>query len=323
MIKKSIADLVYDILEEKNQPMHYRAITEEVMKVKKINAENPHHDVHAIMGSDHRFMKYQRGVWGLVKWKYREANLPYNLTSYCLRNGTIFLTSYLMPYFEWARDDRNAEVIFVATNGEEIKAAINYRQKLIFGFREWFQKMGLEVNDTLFIGLADEEKRKFFIIAEKETKTDLENDLSGYIFQRLREVRKPLIFSEIIESIDSHLIDQDKISEESIQKMLRQDARYVELPKDRWALTEWLNEKNQEYFHLKIAEKVNAFFSYLKNCFDLLGFQTEWNGEIVEEELFVAKALLNYKSYSLVITGLPEDYDISMVQEINWVKLRN
>ena len=84
MSRKSIADLAYDILEENRRPMHYRKITEEVMKISDIKAEKPHHGVNALMGADQRFVRYQQGIWGLLRWKYREANLPYSLTSYCL-----------------------------------------------------------------------------------------------------------------------------------------------------------------------------------------------------------------------------------------------
>jgi len=93
MHKKSIADLAYDILDKNHRPMHYRKITEELLEIKDLKAENPHHDVNASIGVDKRFIRYHRGIWGLVKWKYKEANLPYTLTSYCLRSGTIFLTS--------------------------------------------------------------------------------------------------------------------------------------------------------------------------------------------------------------------------------------
>ena len=81
MSRKSIADLAYDILEENRRPLHYRKITEEIIKIRDIKAEKPHHDVNALMGVDHRFVRHQRGIWGLLKWKYRDANLPYTLTS--------------------------------------------------------------------------------------------------------------------------------------------------------------------------------------------------------------------------------------------------
>ena len=139
MARKSIVDLAYDVLEENHRPMHYRKIAQEITKIKNIKGENPHHAVNAVMGADRRFIRYQRGIWGLVKWKYREANLPYTLTSYCLLNGTITLTSYLKPYFSWHRDDRTVEIVFVDSEGKEIKAMLNYRQKIITGFREWFQ----------------------------------------------------------------------------------------------------------------------------------------------------------------------------------------
>lgn len=320
MVKKSIADFVYDILEENHRPMHYRRITEEVIKVKKMNAENPHHDVNAIMGSDQRFIKYQRGIWGLVKWKYREAHLPYSLTSYCLRNGTIFLTSYLIPYFNWAHDDRNAEVIFIDIEGEEIKATVNYRQKLISGFQEWFQRRELDVNDTLLIGLIDEEKRKYFIIPEKETQLDIEKDMSEIIFQVIREAGRPLYFAKIYENITNQNLDQVELSGEYIKNILKNDHRFLEIHKERWGLLEWFNEMDHFSFNLSVSNKFVDFLTSLKECFDFLGYQTEWFGNF-EKELLVARAILNYKSYSMLITGLPKDYDINTVQAIHWADM--
>jgi len=315
--KKSIADLAYDILEQNHRPMHYRKITEEVMKVKELKAENPHHDVNASMGVDQRFIRYQRGIWGLVKWKYREAHLPYTLTSYCLRNGTIFLTSYLKPYFSWSRDDRNIEVIFVDIDGDEINALVNYRNKLIFGLKDWFQKSKLDVNDTLYIGLIEENKRKYFIIAEKDIRKDTEKDIGDTIYQILTEAGEPLNYSQISAGIIKQDPDRRGLFDDYIQNTLRNDQRYIEMKKERWGLFEWLSKTEQIYLNLLHAASVNDFQTSLKQCFEFFGYQAEWLDNH-QQKLLVVRAVLDYKSYSLLVAGLPKDYTMNMVRAIDW-----
>ena len=321
MYKKTIADLAYGILEENHRPMHYRKITEEVMKAKEIKAENPHHDVNALMGADQRFIRYQRGIWGLVKWKNREAHLPYNLTSYCLRNGTIFLTSYLKPYFSWSRDDRNVEVIFVDIDGEEINALVNYRQKLIFGLKEWFQKRKLDVNDTLFIGLIDGKKRKYFIIAEKDIRLDTEKNIGDTIYRILKKEGHPLNYSQIHAGIIKQDPEHRGLFDEYIKNTLKNDLRCVEIKKERWGLLEWLKKTEQLYLNLLHADSVMDFQSSLQQCFEFLGYKTEWFANY-RQGLLIARAALDYKSYSLLITGLPRDYNMNMIRAIDWPGIR-
>jgi DNA-directed RNA polymerase delta subunit len=317
MHKKSIADLAYDILEENHRPMHYRQITEEVIKVKDLKAENPHHDVNASMGVDQRFIRYQRGIWGLVKWKYREAHLPYTLTSYCLRNGTIFLTSYLKPHFSWSRDDSNIEIIFVDIDGEEINALVNYRKKLIFGLKEWYRKRKLDVNDTVLIGLIDNSKKKYFIIAEKDIRPDTKKDIGDTIYQVLKEEGQPLSYSRIYAEIIKQDPDKSSLFVEYIKSILISDSRYVEISKDHWGLIEWLNEIEQIYRNLLHADSVKDFHAFLKQCFEFLGYKVEYLDNY-RHSLLIARADLDYKSYSLLITGLPNNYDINMIRSIDW-----
>jgi len=321
MSKQSIADLAYNILEENHYPMHYRKITEEIMKIKEIKAEHPHHDVNALMGVDQRFVRYKRGIWGLLKWKYREANLPYTLTSYCLRNGTIYLTTYLKPYFSLSRDDRPVEVTFIDSDGEEIKAIVDYRQKLISGFKEWYQKKGLEVNDTILIGLIEETKRTYFLIAEKDIKFNTEQDMGDSIYQILQEEGKPLsclqIYTRVIKKEPAH----QGLFEGYIQNILSNDNRFVEMQKNLWGLFEWLDETEQLYLNLFTADNFNDFQQSLKKCFEFLGYDTQWCTDF-PNKLFLAKAALDYKSYSLIVTGLPKNYNINMVHSLDWSGMR-
>ncbi len=322
MARKSIADLIYSILEENHRPMHYRKITEEIKKIKEIKAENPHHAINAVMGADNRFVRYQRGIWGLIKWKYREANLPYTLTTYCLLNGTIFLTSYLKPYFSWHLEDRIIEVLFIDSEGEEIKAILNYRQKLITGFKEWFQKRKLKVNDTVLIGLIDQTRKRYFIIAENEIRYDKEKkDMGETIYQILHNEGEPLSFTQIYSEITKQEPEYSSLFQEYIEDILKNDARFILLHREKWALLEWLKEEEQLYHSLYFADSPESFQNSLQKCFEFLGYEVEYDKETVQQ-LLIAHAHLASKSYSLIIAGLPGNYDLNTVRSLDWFAMK-
>ncbi len=321
MPRKSIADLAYSILEENHRPMHYRKITEEIMKIKEIKADHPHHEVNALMGVDRRFVRYQRGIWGLTKWKYREANLPYTLTSYCLRNGSIFLTSYLKPYFSWHREERVVEVIFIDGEGEEIKATVDYQQKLISGFQEWFRKRELEVNDTILIGLIDESRKRYFITAEKEIKHETEKDMADIIYQILQKEGQALSFHQIYSEVTKTELQSGSLFEKYIQEILNNDFRFVLINNKQWGLWEWLNEAEQLSLNLYSADSREKIFNTLHRCFQFLGYKVEATQEI-QPSFFLARAHLAVQSYALIITGLPGNYNIDTIVSFDWLALK-
>ena len=321
MQKKSIADFAYGILKENHRPMHYRKITEELVKLKEIKAENPYQDVNASMSADCRFARYQRGKWGLVKWKYREANLPYTLTSYCLFNGTIFLTNYLKPYFCWSRDDRNIEIIFVDINGEETPALVNYRKRLIFGLKEWYTKRNLAVNDRIFIGLIDNNKRKYFIITENEINLDIEENINDIIYKALKDSGKPLKYSQIYSIIIQRETDNDGIFSSLVKNKLKNDFRYIEISKDIWGLAEWLNITDKSFKILLNADNITIFLQYLKKYFETLGYEVSYMKNY-SQKIIIANAGLGCKSYSLMVFGLPGNCIKNMNQAIDWMEIR-
>ncbi len=322
MHKKSIADLAYDILEENHRPMHYRRITEELLKIKDLKAESPHHDVNASIGTDKRFVRYHRGIWGLVKWKYKEANLPYTLTSYCLRNGTIFLTTYLRPYFGWSRDDRDIGIVFVDIDGEEIKALVNYRKRHIYGLRDWYQKRRLDVNDRIFIGLIDDNRRRYFIIAEKNIKSDTKKDISDYIYEALKEEGHPLSFSQIYSAVIKKDPDNNGLFSDYIENTLNNDMRYLKISDNQWGLIEWVNKAEQLYRILLNSSDIRSFQSSIKECFEFLGYEVDY-ADNNRQELLIARAFLDYKSYSILILGLPKNYNINMINSIDWNNIKD
>jgi len=317
LYKKTIADLAYDILEKNHRPMHYRKITDELEKIKEIKAEKPHHDVNASMGVDQRFIRYQRGIWGLVKWKFKEAHLTYTLTSYCLYTGTIFLTSYLRPYFSWSRDDTNIPITFIDTEGEEIAAFVNYRKKFIIGLREWYQKKKLDVNDRLLIGLIDDNKKKYFIIAEKDILSENEKDISDTIYHILKVEKKPLTYTQIYGAIISQEPDKRGLFSDFINNILRNDLRYIEISKGHWGLTEWLNITQKLSQNLLYANTDEDIHNLLKEAFEFLGYKVEYL-KINQQDMLIVYAELDYKSYSLIVTGLPKDYNFDIVNKIDW-----
>ncbi|MCK4309739.1 MAG: winged helix-turn-helix domain-containing protein, partial [Candidatus Atribacteria bacterium] len=119
MRHKSVADVAYEILIKHKKPLHYRKIAEELIKIKPLKVKEPYYAVNASMSGDKRFMRTKRGIWGLVRWKYKNANIKYSLTSYCLKDGTMFLTSYMRPFF--SRDKKIIEVTFIDKEGIEIE----------------------------------------------------------------------------------------------------------------------------------------------------------------------------------------------------------
>lgn len=326
MTRKSIADMAYTILEDNHYPMHYRKITEKILKVKNITAEKPHHAVNALMGVDNRFIKYQRGIWGLIKWKYREANLPYTLTSYCLLNGTIFLTSYLKPYFSWHHNDQNnrtIEITFVDSDGEIITAELNYHEKKISGFKEWFKKKDLEVNDSILIGLVDQNKKIYFILAEKETGHDVaKKDLGDMIYQILNNENNPLTFFQIHSEITRREGENTSLLKSYIENILENDSRFIFTDSEEWSLVDWMDEEDRIYHNLSFADNLEDFVHSLSICFEYFGYKIE-QAKAHPKKMFIARAELASKSYSLLISGLPKNHDINTIHSIDWSMMKD
>jgi len=131
MKHKSVADSAYEILIKQKKPLHYREITKELTKIRPLKVKEPYYAVNASMSGDKRFMRIKRGVWGLVKWQYKDANIKYSLTSYCLKDGTMFLTSYMRPFFP--KEENTVEITFIDKEGNEIEAIVNNASNYIVG----------------------------------------------------------------------------------------------------------------------------------------------------------------------------------------------
>ena len=68
-------EVCYEILKEHGQPMHYKAITEEVLKRSKSAGTTPQNSMFARMTTDNlsRFKKVGKGLFGLAEWDKKEV----------------------------------------------------------------------------------------------------------------------------------------------------------------------------------------------------------------------------------------------------------
>jgi len=300
MRHKSVADVAYEILIKHKKSLHYRKITEELIKIKPLKVKEPYYAVNASMSGDKRFMRTKRGIWGLVRWKYKDANIKYSLTSYCLKDGTMFLTSYMRPFFP--RDEKNIEVTFIDKEGIEIEAVVNNELNYIVGLREWYEKKELKVNDIIFIGLIDYDKRKYFLVTENETLMEPQEELSEKIFKILEEEGHPLSYKEICERVLEVEVKEDNLFYKYIIDVLRKDPRFVEDKEDIWGLFDWLSEIKKLQIKLITTEDNENFKQLIQKVFEFLGFETSLISE-GKTSFILVKAQLDYKTYNLIVDG--------------------
>jgi len=68
-------EVCYEILKDHGKPMHYKKITEEVLKKTKSVGLTPQNSMFARMATDNkgRFTKLGKGMFGLTEWKKEEV----------------------------------------------------------------------------------------------------------------------------------------------------------------------------------------------------------------------------------------------------------
>ncbi len=315
MKHKSVADVAYEILIEHKKPLHYRKITEELMKIKPLKVKEPYYAVNASMSGDKRFMRTKRGIWGLVRWKYKDANIKYSLTSYCLKDGTMFLTSYMRPFFP--RDKKNIEVTFIDKEGIEIEVVVNNELNYVIGLKEWYEKKKLKVNDIIFIGLIDYDRRKYFLVTENETLVEPLEELSEKIFKILKEEGNPLTYREICERVLEVEVKKDNLFYKYIISVLRKDPRFVEDKEDIWGLFDWLSEIKKLQVKLFTTEDNENFKLLIQKVFEFLGFETSLISE-GKASFILVKAQLDYKTYNLIVDGKILDNKSKRIQKYEY-----
>ena len=300
MKHKSVADIAYEILTKHKKPLHFREITKELIKIRSLNVKEPYYAVNASMSGDKRFMRAKRGVWGLVKWKYKDANIKYSLTSYCLKDGTMFLTSYMRPFFP--RDKKIIEATFIDKEGNEIEATVNNELNCIIGLKEWYEKKELRVNDIIFIGLIDYDRKRYFLVTENETQVEPQDELGEKIFKILQETGHPLTYKEICEKALEVEVKKENLFSKYINNVLKKDPRFIEKKEEVWGLFDWLSELKKLRLKLINSEDNENFKQLLQKVFNFLGFQTSIMLE-GKASFILVEALLDYKTYNLVVDG--------------------
>ena len=319
MKHKSVADGAYEILIKHKKPLHYRQITKELVKIRPLKVKEPYYAVNASMSGDKRFMRIKRGVWGLVKWQYKDANIKYSLTSYCLKDGTMFLTSYMRPFFP--REENAVEITFIDKEGNEIEAIVNNVLNCIVGLKEWYEKKKLKVNDIVFVGLIDYDRKRYFLVTENETEIEPQEDLSEKIFKTLQEAGQPLTYKEICERVLEVEVNEENLFSKYIDNILRKDLRFIEEKEEMWGLFDWLSEIKKLQLNLINSEDSESFKKLLQKVFEFFGFETSIVLE-GETSFILAKALLDYKTYDLIIDAkLPDKKSDKIQKYTHWNEL--
>ncbi len=319
MKHKSVADSAYEILIKHKKPLHYREITQELTKIRPLKVKEPYYAVNASMSGDKRFMRIKRGVWGLVKWQYKDANIKYSLTSYCLKDGTMFLTSYMRPFFP--KEENAVEITFIDKEGNKIEAIVNNVSKYIVGLKEWYEKKKLKVNDVVFVGLIDYDKKRYFLVTEDETKIEPQDDLSEKIFKILQEAGRSLTYTEICERVLEVEVNGENLFSKYIDNILRKDFRFIEEKEEMWGLFDWLSEIKKLQLRMISSEDNENLKKLLQKVFEFLGFETSivLEGQV---SFILAKALLDYKTYNLIVDAKLSDKKNEKIQKYeHWNEL--
>ncbi len=319
MKHKSVADGAYEILIKHKKPLHYRQITKELTKIRPLKVKEPYYAVNASMSGDKRFMRIKRGVWGLVKWQYKDANIKYSLTSYCLKDGTMFLTSYMRPFFP--KEGNDIEITFIDKEGNEIEAIVNNELNCLVGLKEWYEKKKLKVNDIIFVGLIDYDSKRYFLVTEDETKIEPQDDLSEKIFKILQEEGQPLTYKEICERVLEVEVNEENLFSKYIDNILRKDFRFTEEKEEMWGLFDWLSEIKKLQLRLINSENSESLKKLLQKVFNFLGFEASivLEGEV---SFILAKALLDYKTYNLIVDAKLSDKKGEKIQKYeHWNEL--
>jgi len=319
MKHKSVADSAYEILIKHRKPLHYRQITKELTKIRPLKVKEPYYAVNASMSGDKRFMRTKRGVWGLVKWQYKDANIKYSLTSYCLKDGTMFLTSYMRPFFP--REEKTIEITFIDKEGNEIEAIVDNNFNCIVGLKEWYENKKLKVNDIIFVGLIDYDRKRYFLVTENEAKIEPQDDLSEKIFKILQEAGHPLTYKGICERALEVEVNEENLFSRYIDNILRKDLRFIEEKEEMWGLFDWLSEIEKLQLRLINSEDNENLKKLLRKVFEFFGFETSIVLE-GETSFILAKGLLDYKTYNLIIDAKLPDKKSEKIQKYkHWNEL--
>ncbi len=296
----SLAELAYRILLSHNEPMYYRDIVDEILKIRKIKGKSPYYIVNSCMSQDRRFERIDKGIWGLSKWRYKDISFKYTLTIYCVKNGIITLTSYMRPYFP--SEPEEVELTFIDDRGEKISALLNNKLGKIIGFKEWFSKRGLDVNDILVFGISDYEKNIYTVSIPKKEE-DLDPDrVREEVLRIVKENKRTIRTGEIIKRLPKEIRDYIKIDD--IKHILNREHWLVEVSDNLWVPRELLTEGEALIARINTTSKGKEgdFKLLLKDIFTYFGFtmkEIDFRGT----NLYLASAPLDAEGYRFLIEG--------------------
>jgi len=300
MKHKSVADVAYEILARHKKPMHYRKISDELIQIKPLKVKEPYYAVNASMSGDKRFVRVKRGIWGLLKWKYRDANIKYSVTSYCLKDGTMFLTSYMRPFFP--REKKEIEIFFLDKEGNEIEAKVNNEFNYITGIDQWYKDKKIKVNDVIYVGLIDYDRRKYFLVTEEETQIEPKEEIKEKVYKILKETGKPLSYQDICDKVLEIESNGKNLFSDYIKSVLKENTKFIEEKENIWGLFDWLSEPKKLQRLLMDSKDSEKFKKAIKKVFDFLGYQTSFM--VKDDTSFVlAEAQLDSITYRIIIDG--------------------
>ncbi|MEA1939588.1 MAG: winged helix-turn-helix domain-containing protein [Candidatus Caldatribacteriota bacterium] len=300
MKHRSVADIAYEVLARHKKPLHYRKITEELIKIKPLKVKEPYYAVNASMSGDKRFVRTKRGIWGLLKWKYKNANIKYSVTSYGLKGGAMFLTSYMRPFFP--RDKKLIEITFIDKEANDIKAVVNNEFNYIAGIDKWYKEKNIKVNDVIYLGLIDFDKRKYFLVTEDETKLEPKEEIREKIYKILKEENHPLPYEKIRERALGIESEGENLFSGYIINVLKNNSQFIEEKENIWGLFDWLSESEKLQRQLIYCNDNEKYKDAIKKVFDFLGFETSFVYER-KASFILAKAVLNCRGYNILIDG--------------------
>ena len=67
--RKTVKEIVFEILKKAKQPLHYKEITKLVLKECKLGGKTPHDTIRSYLGTEDRFKRVSEGVYSLSEWE--------------------------------------------------------------------------------------------------------------------------------------------------------------------------------------------------------------------------------------------------------------
>jgi len=225
----------------------------------------------------------------------------------------------MRPFFP--KEGNDVEITFIDKEGNEIEAIVNNELNCLVGLKEWYEKKKLKVNDIIFVGLIDYDRKRYFLVTEDETKVEPQDDLREKIFKILQEAGHPLTYKEICEKVLEVEVKEENLFSKYIDNILRKDFRFVEEKEEMWGLFDWLSEIKKLQLRMTNSEDNESLKKLLQKVFEFLGFETS---TVLEGEVsfILAKALLDYKTYNLIVDAKLSDKKSEKVQKYeHWNEL--